>query len=310
MTSFAIIRTKKHKHIASIIGVARHHAREVACATADPKKSPRNQSWGAGKSPSQAVGDRVQAVIDQAQKTAGKKFRSDSVKAVEYLMTASNEWWATATKEQKTGYLKRCRSWLEKKHGEGCVVAEWLHVDERSPHLHAIVVPLYEGKLNAKHFLGGKARMRALQDDFAKVCGEPFGLSRGVAGSNADHVPVADWWAALNAPPVRPSKMDYAKAAVGIDVPAVETLQKQAKGFEVQKNTTKNLRNRAARVEERALEVESKATHVAGLEKSVKSKIDRLIQLENENIKLREELAKIKTPRPSLTLDNLQDFGL
>ena len=107
-------------------------------------------------------------------------------------MTASNEWWATATKEQKTGYLKRCRAWLEKKHGEGCVVAEWLHVDERSPHLHAIVVPLYEGKLNAKHFLGGKARMRALQDDFAKVCGEPFGLSRGVAGSNADHVPVAD----------------------------------------------------------------------------------------------------------------------
>ena len=37
MTSFAIIRTKKHKHIASIIRVARHHAREVACATADLK---------------------------------------------------------------------------------------------------------------------------------------------------------------------------------------------------------------------------------------------------------------------------------
>lgn len=310
MTSFAIIRTKKHKHIASIIGVARHHAREVICATADPKKSPNNQSWGAGKSASQAVGDRVQAVIDQAQKAAGKKFRSDSVKAVEYLMTASNEWWATATKEQKTGYLKRCRSWLEKKHGAGCVVAEWLHVDERSPHLHAIVVPLYEGKLNAKHFLGGKARMRALQDDFAKVCGEPYGLVRGVAGSNADHVPVADWWAALNAPPARPSKMDYAKAAVGIEVPAVQTLQKQAQAFEVQNSASKKLRQRAGAVEKRALDVEAKASYVASLERAVNAKNDRLIKLENENIKLRAELDKFKAPRPGLTLDNLQDFGL
>ena len=167
MPAFAIIRTKKHKHIASVIGVARHHAREIACPTADPTKAARNVSWGAGKSPSQAVGDRVLTLIDEAEKKAGKKFRSDSVKAIEYLMTASPEWWTTATKEQRTGYVKRCRTFIEKKHGAGCVIAEWYHGDEGSPHLHALVLPLHNGVLNAKHFLGGKARMRGLQDDFA-----------------------------------------------------------------------------------------------------------------------------------------------
>ena len=79
MTHFAIIRTKKHKSLASIIGVARHHAREVPCPSADISKASKNIAWGAGKSPSQAVGDKVKQIIEDAQKKAGKKFRSDSV---------------------------------------------------------------------------------------------------------------------------------------------------------------------------------------------------------------------------------------
>lgn len=312
MPAFAIIRTKKHKHIASIIGVSRHHAREVACPTADPAKASQNRSWGAGKSPSQAVGDRVCEVIAQAQKEAGRKFRSDSVKAIEYLMSASPEWWKTATKEQQNGYVKRCRSFIEKKHGAGCVVAEWYHGDEASPHLHCIVVPLHNGVLNAKHFLGGKARLRGLQDDFAKTCGEPFGLARGVSGSNADHVPVADWWAALNAPIAKPSKMDYAKAAVGMESPAIELAQKQARAFEVQRGNAKKLRKRAVVVQKRAMELESKAPYVAELERSAKAKNERLITVEKENVQLRTELARLKpaTPQPGLSQTHLAELGL
>lgn len=305
MPSFAIIRTKKHKHIASIVGVARHHAREVPCPTADPERASKNMAWGAGKSASQAVGNRVTNIIEEAQKKAGKKFRSDSVKAVEYLMTASHEWWQDASQKQKNGYLKKCRSWLENKHGVGCVVAEWLHVDERSPHLHAIVVPLQNGVLNAKHFLGGRERLRALQDDFAEVCGKPYGLTRGVRGSNAEHVPVADWWAALNAPVAQPKKLDFAKAAVGVDVPVIELASKQARAFDVQRTTATKLRKRAVLVEETAEGLAARSSHIAQREAAQNAKTERLITLEKENMALRGQLAALAPAAPGQTLANL-----
>lgn len=294
MTQFAIIRTKKHKHLTSIIGVARHHAREVPCPSADIKKTPRNQSWGAAKSPSQAVGDRVKSVIDEAEKERGKKFRSDSVKAVEYLMTASPEFWKTATQEAKKGYLNKCRSWLEAKHGKNCIVAEWLHVDEASPHLHAIVVPLHEGVLNAKHFLGGKTRLRGLQDDFAKQVGEPYGLSRGLRGSEATHTPAIDWWAALNAPTPQPTKMDFAKAAMGIDVPSVAVALRQAQALNAFKNESLNHRKRIKSIDLRERELAVKESFLG--DRVTLSK--RVSELEKENENLKMKVRKLETPTP------------
>lgn len=294
MTQFAIIRTKKHKHLASIIGVARHHAREVPCPSADTTRTSRNQSWGAAKSPSQAVGDKVKQVIDDAEKARGKKFRSDSVKAVEYLMTASPEFWKKATSEQRTGYLKKCRSWLEKKHGAGCVVAEWLHVDEHSPHLHAIVVPLHDGVLNAKHFLGGKTRLRVLQDDFAKNVGEPFGLSRGLRGSEANHTPAADWWAALNAPTPQPTKMDFAKAAMGIDVPAVAIALRQAQALNAFQGESLNNKKRIKAIDSGERELAVKESFLGD-----KMKLSqRVAELERENETLKTKVRKLETPTP------------
>lgn len=308
MPSFAIIRTKKHKHVASIIGVARHHAREVPCPTADPEKASKNMAWGAGKSASQAVGNQVTKVIEEAQKKAGKKFRSDSVKAIEYLMTASHEWWQSASPKQKNGYLQKCRSWLENKHGAGCVVAEWLHVDERSPHLHAIVVPLQNGVLNAKYFLGGRERLRDLQDDFAAVCGKPYGLARGVRGSEALHVPVADWWSALNAPAAQPKKLDFAKAAMGIEVPVIALAAKQSRAFAVQRSNSLKLRNRAVLVEKKAEALSASTSHIEQREAAQNAKTERLITLEKENMVLRGQLVKLAPAAPGQT--HLINLGL
>ena len=49
------------------------------------------------------------------------------------------------------------------------MVAVSIHRDETTPHLIAYVVPLDEatGKLNAKKWLGGRAKMSQMQSDFA-----------------------------------------------------------------------------------------------------------------------------------------------
>ena len=128
MRNFAILGTKKHKHLSSIAGVGRHHTRQIPCKTADITKAHLNRFWGAGGT-AKELSDRVESIIDEAQKKAPRKFRTDTVKAIEYVLTASPEWWKTASRDERNGYLKKCRSWLEKKHGRGCIAAEWLHMD-------------------------------------------------------------------------------------------------------------------------------------------------------------------------------------
>lgn len=74
------------------------------------------------------------------------------------------------------------------------VIATTIHRDESTPHMIAYVVPLVEGKLNAKHFLGGREKLSDMQTDFAKSVGEPLGLVRGLEGSKAEHQTIKKYY--------------------------------------------------------------------------------------------------------------------
>ena len=55
-----------------------------------------------------------------------------------------------------------------------------IQLDETTPHLVAYVVPYdSKGKLNCRHFLGGRDKMTAMQTDFAQQVGAKYGLERG-----------------------------------------------------------------------------------------------------------------------------------
>ena len=293
MTNFAILRTKKYKSLQSISGVAKHHTREIPCKTADITKTPKNKFWGAGAS-SKEVRQKVKNIIAEAQEKAPRKFRDNNVKAIEYVLTASPEWWKTASRDDRNGYLKKCRSWLEDKHGRGCIAAEWLHLDERSPHLHALCVPLFEGVLNAKHFLGGKKVCSDLQTDFHKQCGEPYGLERGIMKSEAKHMRAVDWWAALDAPTPKPTRLDFAKAAAGVDVPAVTVALQQAQALKAFQTAESNVKGRVAalRLRERELAVQES---VFGDKVKLSQ---RVAELERENTALKSKVRTLETPQP------------
>ena len=63
------------------------------------------------------------------------------------------------------------------------LVSLQLHLDEGSPHWHALVLPIVEQqgekKLSAKALLNGRQRMRELQDRAFEILGEPRGFDRG-----------------------------------------------------------------------------------------------------------------------------------
>jgi hypothetical protein len=72
-----------------------------------------------------------------------------------------------------------------------------LHRDESTPHIHAFIVPMYEGKLNAKHYIGGtRDRLTQLQDSYAKAM-KPHKLERGIEKSRAQHQDIRRFYGAI-----------------------------------------------------------------------------------------------------------------
>ena len=126
-----------------------------------------------------------------------EKRRKDAVLVVEYVMTASPEWFDKATPEQEKAFFQRSLQWLADKYGADRIVTASIHRDEATPHLSAFVVPLTQDKrLSAKEFIGSRDKMRADQTSYAG-CVADLGLDRGIEGSKATHQTIQKHYSAI-----------------------------------------------------------------------------------------------------------------
>ncbi|EHT1317553.1 plasmid recombination protein [Escherichia coli] len=154
MANYAIMRCKKLTGMGSVASALQHCYRERETPNANAERTPENYC-SVSKSTDQAMG-RVRELLPE-------KRRKDAVLAVEYVMTASPEWWKEAT-----------------------------------PHLSAFVVPLtQDGRLSAKEFIGGRSKMREDQSTYAESV-KKLGLERGIEGSRATHQTVQHYYESIN----------------------------------------------------------------------------------------------------------------
>lgn len=187
--NYCILRAKKLSAFGSIAGSAKHTFREIPTPNADATRTHLN--WTSGAKSSAAVCAAVSAMLPA-------KRRKDAVLCIEYLVTASPEWFAAKPKQTHKAYFNGAIAWLRERHGAANIVCLNLQLDENSPHLVAYVVPnTKDGRLSAKDFLGGRSKLSAMQTDFAKVVGKPVGLERGLEGSTAKHTTAKQYSAAL-----------------------------------------------------------------------------------------------------------------
>ena len=190
--SYVIMRCKKLATLGTVASALQHCYRDRDTPNADASRTPNNVHCDA-RSTDEAMGKLRDLLPD--------KRRKDAVLAVEYVMTASPEWWATASQAQQQAFFSQARTWLANKYGEDRIVTATVHLDEATPHLSAFVVPLtQDGRLAAKDFIGGRDKMRADQTSFAEVM-RPLGLERGIEGSRATHQRVQSHYAALQKAP-------------------------------------------------------------------------------------------------------------
>jgi hypothetical protein len=186
--AYAIMRAKKLASMGSVAASMQHCYRERDTHNADQERTPDNQHLVA-RSTDEAMG-RLRNLLPE-------KRRKDAVLAVEYVMTASPEWFDKATPEQQQAFFQQSLQWLADKYGSDRIVTASIHRDEATPHLSAFVVPLTQDKrLSAKEFIGSRDKMRADQTSYAS-CVAALGLERGIEGSKATHQSIQQHYAAI-----------------------------------------------------------------------------------------------------------------
>lgn len=182
------MRCKKLAALGSVAASMQHCYRERETHNADRERTPDNQHLVA-KSTDEAMG-KLRALLPE-------KRRKDAVLAVEYVMTASPEWFDKATPEQEKEFFQRSLQWLADKYGADRIVTASIHKDEVTPHLTIFAIPLTSDKrLSAKEFIGSREKMRADQTSYAS-CLADLGLERGIEGSKATHQTIQQYYAAV-----------------------------------------------------------------------------------------------------------------
>ena len=100
---------------------------------------------------------------------AGCRTRSDSVRVVEALVTASPEFFKGKKPAEVKAYFTHAMEFIEKHQNPNTIISAVVHVDEKTPHMHLCFVPLTEdGRLSAKDIIGNKKKLIWWQDEFWK----------------------------------------------------------------------------------------------------------------------------------------------
>ena len=128
---------------------------------------------------------KYRAEAERQIKDAGCRTRSDSVRVVEALVTATPEFFKGKKKDEIKAYFQEALDFIKQNQNPETIISAVVHMDEKTPHMHLCFVPLTEdGRLSAKDIMGNKKKLTWWQDEFWKHMVKKFpDLERGESAS-------------------------------------------------------------------------------------------------------------------------------
>ena len=159
------------------------------------------------------VSSRTEAIQHRIN-TAGlrRKVGKNQTKAIRIILTGTHEqMMKIANGGRLDSWIDANLKWLRENFGDDNLVSCVLHMDEKTPHLHATVVPIVteervrrkrEGKKKYETKSGPRlsaddvmrrTKLYEYQNSYA-VAMKPFGLQRGIVGSTAKHQANSDYY--------------------------------------------------------------------------------------------------------------------
>ena len=136
---------------------------------------------------------KYRAEAERQIKDAGCRTRSDSVRLVEALVTATPEFFKGKKKAEIKAYFQEALDFIRKHQDPKTIISAVVHMEEKTPHMHLSFVPLTEdGRLCAKEIVGNKKKLTQWQDRFWEHMVKKYpDLERGESASETgrDHIP-------------------------------------------------------------------------------------------------------------------------
>lgn len=124
---------------------------------------------------------------------AGCRTRSDSVRVVEALITATPDFFKGKKKSEIKAFFQEALEFIKQNQNPETIISAVVHMDEKTPHMHLCFVPLTEDKrLCAKEILGNKKKLTQWQDRYWEHMVKKFpNLERGISASETgrNHIP-------------------------------------------------------------------------------------------------------------------------
>ena len=136
---------------------------------------------------------KYRAEAERQIKETGCRTRSDSVRVVEALVTATPEFFKGKKKDEIKAYFQEALDFIREHQDPKTIISAVVHMDEKTPHMHLSFVPLTEdGRLSAKEIVGNKKKLTWWQDEFWKHMVKKYpDLERGESASETGrtHIP-------------------------------------------------------------------------------------------------------------------------
>lgn len=220
MKNYTVLRHAKLKTFGNIASSLSHLFRERKTENAIAEKKVLNIH-------------KITTNVDDAlakykERLKGIKIRKNAVLGLEYLMTASAEWFDNSTREQRNEFYKKSYVFLKEKYGHENIINFSVHNDETTPHVSAFVVPITKnGKLSARQFIGERKFLIQDQTDFA-LSVEHLGLKRGQRGSAAKHTTIKEFYDSIQADDIDITSENSQKIALMLKKKQFELEQNKA----------------------------------------------------------------------------------
>ena len=205
--AYAIYRTQKLKSFGEIGGSLSHTYRTRPTPNADESRIHLNEHSL----------ETYNSCFAAIKNSIPEKRRKNAVLCIEHLITASPEWsgWNT---EKESEFFDKSLEFVKQKYGSENVIAHSIHRDETTPHLIVYVLPIDEkGGLNAKKWLGGRAKLSQTQTDFANEV-KSLGLERGLENSKARHKTIQKYYAEGKKPTPKVEEIKYEIQPIDYDL--------------------------------------------------------------------------------------------
>jgi hypothetical protein len=150
-------------------------------------KNADNHDFTPDKFKNMGLQDAIDLRIQEGYK--GKTIRKDAVKYVTHILTATHEDMKEIFKDQEKAntWITENYRFISEEFGQDNIVKFTLHLDEKTPHIHVVTVPLTaDGRLSAKEMYGDIEKMSKRQDLYAERM-QRFGLERGIKHTGIKH---------------------------------------------------------------------------------------------------------------------------